>query len=183
MCAAPVPLPIAMPSSAPLPEIVPGRSCEACTLCCKVIGIPALAKPQGHDCPHCDIGRGCTIYQRRPAVCADFYCSFLLSPALGEEWKPTTSHFVLGYMADADVVLIYADPDHPAAWRQEPYISRIRKWAATTDTGYVLVWQGARALALHGADEFDLGALRDDQVIVRDPGADGKVTIYAQQAP
>ncbi len=162
--------------------VVPGRSCENCTLCCKVLGIPELAKPRGQECTFCDTGRGCTIYGRRPEVCAEFYCSFLLSPALGEEWKPTTSHMVLGYIADADVIIIYTDPDHPGVWRQEPYLARVKKWARTTDTGYVLIWEGKGALALHGEDEFDLGALRDDQVIVRDDGrGDGignKTTVY-----
>lgn len=158
--------------------IVPGRSCDNCTLCCKVIGVPALAKPRGHDCVHCDIGRGCKIYGRRPEVCADFYCSYLLSPALGEEWDPRKSHLVLGYMAEADVILIYTDPAHPDVWRREPYLSRVKKWAATTDAGYVLIWESTGALALCGDAEFALGPLESDQVIVRDT-AGGKVRIYA----
>ncbi|MBX7200181.1 MAG: hypothetical protein K1X51_12505 [Rhodospirillaceae bacterium] len=164
-------------------DVVPGRSCDACTLCCKVIGVPELAKPQGHDCRHCDTGRGCRIYDRRPAVCADFYCSYLLSPALGDEWKPLTSHLVLGYMADADVILIYTDPGHPGMWRRAPYLARIKKWAAATDKGYVLIWEKDRALALLNDDEFDLGKLYDGQVIVRDADAAGKATIYAADRP
>ncbi len=152
-------------------------------MCCTVIGIPALSKPQGHDCVHCHIGQGCGIYTRRPEVCAEFYCSYLLSPALGEEWKPNTAHLVLGYMAEADVILVYTDPAHPNAWRRTPYLDRIKKWAATTDTGYVLIWENGRALALLGGEEFDLGHLRDDQVIVRDAGAAGKATIYAIDPP
>ena len=164
----------------PRPDIVPGRSCENCTLCCKVLGIPALEKPRGTVCTHCDWGQGCKIYARRPGACADFDCSYLLSPALGDEWKPTTAHLVLGYMTEADIILIYTDPDHSAAWREEPYNSRIKTWAASTAKGYVLIWEGSRALALLGADEFDLGVVRDDQVIVRheQPGPGGsKVTI------
>lgn len=164
-------------------DVVPGRSCDACTLCCKVIGVPELTKPRGHDCNHCETGRGCRIYARRPSVCADFYCSYLLSPALGDEWKPLTSHLVLGYMADADVILVYTDPDHPDAWRREPYLARIKKWAATADKGYVLIWEEDRALALLNDDEFDLGKLYDGQVIVRDAGAAGKATIYAADRP
>ena len=164
----------------PSPDIVPGRSCENCTLCCKVMGIAELAKPRGQVCTHCDWGQGCKIYAGRPGACVDFDCSYLLSPALGDEWKPTTAHMVLGYMTDADIILIYTDPDHAAAWRREPYISRIKKWAASTDKGYVLIWESRRALALVGADEFDLGPVRDDQVIVRhDQSGPGgkKVTI------
>src|SRR5947209_4099451 len=92
--------------------LVPGRSCDNCTLCCKVIGVAEFAKPRGRDCEFCDVGRGCKIYGRRPQVCADFFCSYLLSPALGEEWKPATSRLVLGYMTEADVIVIYTDPDH-----------------------------------------------------------------------
>lgn len=149
------------------PDVVPGRSCANCTMCCKVLGIAALNKPRNEVCKHCTWGGGCRIYAQRPKACVDFDCSYLISPALGEEWKPTTAHLVLGYMADADVVLIYTDPDHPNAWRQEPYYSRIKNWAATTDKGYVLIWETERMLALLNADEFDLGNPREDQVIIR----------------
>src|SRR5262249_18739144 len=93
----------------------------------------------------------------------------------------TTSHLVLGYMATADVTLVYVDPDHPGAWRREPYYARIKRWAANTDTGYVMVWEEKRLLALVGTEEFDLGRPREDQVIVRheQPGPAGKkVSIY-----
>jgi hypothetical protein len=172
--------------SLPPPDIVPGRSCANCTVCCTVLGIPELEKPKGIECAHCDTGRGCTIYARRPEPCADFYCSYLLSPALGDEWKPATAHMVLGYMADADVIIIYTDPAHPGMWRREPYYARVRKWAAITDIGYVLIWENGGALALVNDDTFDLGPLRDDQIIVRseDPGRQGTtsgktVRIYA----
>jgi len=162
-------------------ELVPGRSCSNCTLCCKVIAVAEFDKPRGRNCVHCDTGRGCKIYDRRPEVCADFFCSYLLSPALGEEWKPMTSRLVLGYMAQADVIIVYTDPDHADAWRTEPYYTRIRKWAASTDKGYVLIWEPDGARALFGEREFPLGPVRDDQVIVRDekPGPSGKtVNIY-----
>lgn len=168
----------------PSPDVVPGRSCENCTLCCKVMPIPALEKPGGVVCAHCDWGAGCKVYARRPAPCAAFDCSYLLSPALGEEWKPTTAHFVLGYMAAADIVLIFTDPDHAAAWRQAPYHARIKTWAVS-ETGYVLIWEGRRARVLIGDDEIDLGDVRDDQVIVRSeratPGGT-KATVHVVDA-
>ncbi len=160
-------------------DIVPGRSCADCTLCCKVLGIPELAKPRGVVCGQCDWNKGCKIYAGRPGSCRDFDCSYLLSPALGEEWKPTTAHLVLGYMAREDIILIFTDPDHVGAWRREPYLARIKKWAGMTDKGYVLIWEAKRALALVGAQEFDLGELRDDQAIIRDDHRDGTVRVYA----
>ncbi|MBY0508824.1 MAG: hypothetical protein K2P94_01610 [Rhodospirillaceae bacterium] len=162
-------------------DIVPGRSCGNCTLCCKVLSIPELQKPRGAVCVHCDWRKGCKTYAQRPMPCRAFDCSYLLSPGLGEEWKPTTSHFVLGYVAEADIVLVFTDPDHAHAWRQEPYYSRIKRWAAPSDIGgYVVVWESARTLVLSGADEFDLGELRDDQTIVREeqPGPAGKKVVF-----
>ena len=76
--------------------------------------------------------------------------SFMALSALAlarAKWKPTTSRLVLGYMADEDIVLIFTDPDHATAWRQEPYYSRIKKWAIS-EKGYVLIWEGERARAL-----------------------------------
>jgi hypothetical protein len=35
-------------------------------MCCKVLGITELQKPVGKWCPHCDIGKGCKIYESRP---------------------------------------------------------------------------------------------------------------------
>ena len=77
--------------------------------------------------------------------------------------------------------MIYTDPDHFAAWRQEPYYSRIKKWAAGTGKGYVFIWEAKIALALVGIDEIDVGAVRNDQVIVRreHPGPQGsRMTIH-----
>lgn len=158
-------------------DIVPGRSCANCTLCCKVLAIPELRKPRGQVCEYCAWTKGCTVYAKRPGGCRDFDCSYLLSPALGEEWKPTTAHMVLGYRAQEDIILIFTDPDYPGMWRTEPYATRVKKWAGMTDIGYVLIWESGRALALVGQDEFDLGTPGDDQVIVRENQPDGRVKI------
>lgn len=48
------------------PQLVAGRSCAGCTLCCKLLAVEALAKPRAKWCPHCDSKQGCTIYETRP---------------------------------------------------------------------------------------------------------------------
>ena len=55
------------------------NNCGTCTACCRIFEIPELAKPAGKWCEHCEIGRGCTIYNERPAVCQEFECLWLLS--------------------------------------------------------------------------------------------------------
>ena len=56
----------------------PGRECGTCTLCCKLIAVTALEKPPGTWCPHCVRGKGCGIYETRPAECRTFYCHWML---------------------------------------------------------------------------------------------------------
>jgi hypothetical protein len=60
--------------------LVPGRTCGACSLCCKVYSIAELNKPAGQWCPHLARGPGCTIYKSRPQDCRQFFCAWLLDP-------------------------------------------------------------------------------------------------------
>ena len=69
-------------------QVVPGRRCGSCTLCCKVLAITELQKPRGTWCPDCSPGKGCNIYETRPAECRSFMCGWLTDPMLGPEWKP-----------------------------------------------------------------------------------------------
>jgi hypothetical protein len=56
----------------------PARTCGTCTLCCKAVGVHALAKPAGAWCPHCERrGGGCRIYNERPGECRTFSCAWL----------------------------------------------------------------------------------------------------------
>ena len=53
--------------------------CGECTACCRVFDIPELKKPAGQWCQHCDIGKGCKVYDDRPQMCAEFECLWLMS--------------------------------------------------------------------------------------------------------
>ena len=120
-----------------------GRSCDGCTMCCKLLSIEELDKPPLTWCRLCDTKRGCTAYAQRPTECRDFYCGFLLDPTLDERWKPSASKLVVTFEDHCNEILIHVDPDRPDAWRKEPYYSQIRRWAAAaTGGGKVIVWQG-----------------------------------------
>jgi hypothetical protein len=110
------------------PELVPGRSCGPCSLCCKVARVGMLEKPAGTWCPHCAPGRGaCTIHNDRPSECRDFFCAWLRSPELGPEWRPLSCKMVL--IRRPHQILLLVDPAHPAAWRQPPYYDTLKDWA------------------------------------------------------
>jgi hypothetical protein len=73
----------------------PARQCGGCTACCKTHEIHALAKPPGQWCRHCLPGRGCAIYDERPAECRSFGCLWLAGYG-PDRIRPDRSRVVLG---------------------------------------------------------------------------------------
>jgi hypothetical protein len=71
-------------------DLVPGRECGTCTICCKTlkIDVPELKKLAGVSCQHCTEGHGCRIYETRPPVCKQWYCGWRLIPELTDHWRP-----------------------------------------------------------------------------------------------
>ena len=150
-------------------QIVEGRSCKDCTLCCKLLGIAELEKPRATWCTHCDVKAGCKIHGAHPAECRDFYCGYLTNAALDESWAPTRSKMVLVYdEVHAPRLSVHVDPARPDAWRKEPYYSQIKRWAvaAARRRGQVIVWQGRSTVAVLTDRDKDLGEVRPDQFII-----------------
>jgi len=59
-------------------NVVPRRSCGACSLCCTVLRVDALKKRGGIPCAHLqDAGGGCSIYPERPRICRTYRCLWL----------------------------------------------------------------------------------------------------------
>ena len=79
------------PASEEPTEIVKGRECGKCSLCCKVMRVEEIAKLPGVWCKECAPGKGCKIYATRPGPCRDFHCSWLIQAELGPEWFPATA--------------------------------------------------------------------------------------------
>ena len=62
---------------------------------------------------------------------------------------------------------MHVDPARPNAWRQEPYYSQIKRWAAAVaQRAQVIVWQGRSTIAVLPDRDQDLGEVRPDQYIV-----------------
>jgi hypothetical protein len=144
------------------------RTCADCMLCCKVMAIEELANPAGRWCQHCRQGRGCLIYDDRPAECRAFSCLWLLDERFGPHWRPSKSKMVL--TTSADGIEIRCDPGFPDAWRKQPFRSEIDRLAASGEMHdvTVLILAGERAVMVTGDREFDLGVVTADQRIVRE---------------
>ena len=125
-------------------EVLQDRNCTGCTRCCELLSVAELDKPPMVACAHCQATSGCRIYRHRPTECRQFYCGYLLDPALDERWKPSRSKLVVAFDEYPYAVAIHVDGTSPNAWRKEPFYSQIRRWAlaAARRHAQVVVWQG-----------------------------------------
>jgi Fe-S-cluster containining protein len=98
-------------------------------MCCKVYSIKELRKPAGRWCIHCVRGSGCAIHAARPRSCREFFCSWLVDPNLGPEWKPEVSRFVLSADATHQAIMVMVDPGMPLAWKREPYLAVLKQFS------------------------------------------------------
>ena len=144
------------------------RDCGECTLCCKVLGIAALDKPLGRWCPHCALGKGCTVYETRPEECRTFDCLWLQRETLGPEWRPDRAKFVLCATPDNSTLIVQVDPGAPDAWRRAPYLAVLRQWskAANEARRQLIVMVGTRATVVLPDRDVPLGTVGPGDHIV-----------------
>ncbi|MBY0613424.1 MAG: hypothetical protein K2P80_14695 [Beijerinckiaceae bacterium] len=101
------------------------RDCGSCSLCCKLLPVAALYKPQNEWCKHCVPGKGCASYRLRPKACRDFSCLWLTEDFLDDSWKPSNSKFVMMWEFEEKSLTIVTDPKLPNAWKAEPYYTAL----------------------------------------------------------
>lgn len=143
------------------------RACGSCGLCCKLMRIEEIDKPENRWCPHYSQGRGCGVYQTRPTECATFVCGWLVDEKLDERWKPTTARFFLWQPAGPRRLVIEVDPAFPQAWRKEPYYSTIKSWSNRSRPGAaeLIVKVGQRVTMIFPERDIELGLLQPEGVI------------------
>jgi len=149
-------------------RLVPDRSCDGCTMCCKVLEIVELEKPQQTWCTNCAIGTGCKIYEDRPKPCREFYCQYRLDKGLGEHWAPKSSKIIVAYEDQNDRLAIHVDESRKTAWRDRPYYDEIMNWVRrlTAEGKHVLVWEGKNAIVVLPNREINLGRIGVNQEMI-----------------
>jgi hypothetical protein len=112
------------------------RECGSCSACCKLLQIDAELAPEvgdkaaGRWCKFCT-KPGCGIYAKRPSLCRDFSCQWLLDPTLGDHWYPPVAGMLLTFDDESKTMFVVVDPDRPDAHLAEPYrsdIARMTRW-------------------------------------------------------
>ncbi|HET6240331.1 MAG TPA: hypothetical protein VFE41_35990 [Acetobacteraceae bacterium] len=75
------------------PELVAGRECGSCNVCCVALTIddPELKKPQGYRCRNALPDNSCAIYATRPHTCREFYCGWRQLKWIRETLRPDRS--------------------------------------------------------------------------------------------
>jgi hypothetical protein len=114
-------------------DLVPGRICGECTICCTVMAIdkPDIQKQAGATCRHCRGGLaapkpqgegGCAIYETRPALCRDYHCGWRQLPILDDGWRPDRSGvFVELEEVDGQTVLSLVLIGNPLKTVRQPW--------------------------------------------------------------
>lgn len=122
------------------------RSCDGCTICCKLYRVPETGKPEAAWCGDCRPGQGCAIHAVRPASCRNFACFWLIEEGVPDDLRPDRCGLAVSFDDDADSVVVMVDPDRPDAWRTPPG----SEWIGPLRNAY------ARVFVVCGAERFML---------------------------
>lgn len=145
-------------------RLVPGRECGACTMCCWLLRIEALDKPEQTLCRHCEAGAGCTVYDTRPEACREFYCGWRALPFAGAHWYPPDCGMMIYPMAAEKRLAVHVDPARPDAWKADPFHADLRQWAVAAERMgmHLTVAVGRRIFRILPDEDVDLGELAGD---------------------
>ncbi len=102
------------------------RLCGGCTACCKTHPILEINNPARVWCPHCEISKGCKIYETRPQGCRDFACQWLMGGGADDE-RPDKVKVVVDYLdipGFGEVTMIHEVTEGAL---QNPYANRVLK--------------------------------------------------------
>jgi hypothetical protein len=141
-----------------------GRVCGSCQLCCKLLPVPdvELRKPAGVRCQYSKVGKGCTIYARRPFACKVWSCRWLAAPETAGLPRPDKAHYVIDLEEDTvdqvdnetgartkyPVLQVWVDPAFPNA-HEDPQLRRyLHRMAEQYKVGAIIRYDSRRAFTL-----------------------------------
>lgn len=109
------------------------HGCDGCTLCCKVMKVKELNKPNHMWCEHCQIGVGCNSYETRPETCRIYECFWLKTQRLPKSMplmlRPDKCKVVIGTVHEGEELVFYVSPERQDAWNKgalEKFVAEMR---------------------------------------------------------
>ena len=87
------------------------RKCGECSLCCKMLRIEELDKPQGQWCPNFKKGVGCTIHgqENYPKACGEYKCVWLMHEDIPDHFRCDKVKAVIGSSTDGQNMVVYSE--------------------------------------------------------------------------
>ena len=154
------------------------RECGTCTMCCKLLGIDDIGKPQNVWCEHCKPGKGCGIYETRSSDCRTFFCGWMADRSFDDSWRPDRAKFIMTEEPGTGRMFIECDAKFPGAWRREPFYARIMLFlnAPGMERQQIVVTTGRKITLLVRGGEFDLGEVNKGDKIDISYRPDGTVS-------
>lgn len=107
------------------------NECGKCDLCCSLLPIDdwEFEKPAHTKCPNLAECGGCSIYENRPTVCADYQCGWKLF-GLPTRWKPSVCDMIVNLgVFPIESLGIWLGESAAERWRREPWLGDIQKLA------------------------------------------------------
>lgn len=79
-----------------LGEVITGRDCGGCAVCCDVLRIDTvdLQKPAGVPCVN-RVAEGCAIHATRPDICRAWFCGWRRNAAIPDAARPDRSGLMI----------------------------------------------------------------------------------------
>jgi hypothetical protein len=103
------------------------RVCGACSLCCTLLRVDALAKLGGTPCRHQLVGNpagGCGIHARRPEICRGYRCLWL-SGSLEDSDRPDRLGAVLSLATAGETPSLFVHEAQRGAFDASPRLQEI----------------------------------------------------------
>ncbi len=85
-------------------ELVEGRKCDECTVCCITTHVDTkeFQKLPGIPCPHL-CAQGCSIYATRYQACHEYHCGWRYLGFLSDNWRPDKSGVLIMFTPQAEL--------------------------------------------------------------------------------
>ena len=109
------------------PDLIEGRSCGTCMVCCVIPGIDQKDVQKRFNTPCTHAGVGCRMYDQRPGVCRKFYCAWRYLVDWDEFQRPDISGIFASFEPSPDgpgVAISILLTNNPTIVVQDPLFLR-----------------------------------------------------------
>lgn len=102
------------------------KECGGCTVCCELLPVPQLQKPESTLCGHCEAKVGCRIHSIRPKVCRTFDCVYIHNEDMDLKLRPDNCKVMFEKVTN-DLYLALELPRDVGSWKNKKVLQFIQQ--------------------------------------------------------